>query len=80
MKLNRSLYGMLKYPFYWYNNLKFFFEAGRFKPVPLYPIMLYVRGIIALIYVNGVLFFGTDQDNIDEVIKKLEEAGIYLTV
>ena len=31
--------------------------------------MFYVIVIIALIYVDDVLFFGTDQDNIDEFIK-----------
>ena len=36
--------------------------------------------MIELIYVDDVLLFGTDQDNIDEVIKELEDAGISLTV
>ena len=44
------------------------------------PYILNVIGIIALIYVNFVLFFGLDQYNIDEVIKKLEYAGILLNV
>ena len=38
--------------------------------------MFYVRGMIVLIYVNDVLFFSTDQDNIDKVIKELEDAGL----
>ena len=29
---------------------------------------------------DDVLLFGTDQDNIDEVIKELEYAGLSLTV
>ena len=36
--------------------------------------------MIALIYVDDKIFFGTDQYNIDEVIKKLEDDGISLTV
>ena len=27
-----------------------------------------------------VILFGPDQDNIDEVIKEIEDAGLYLTV
>ena len=42
--------------------------------------MIYGRGTIALIYVDGLLFFGPKQDNIDEVIKYLEDSGLYLTV
>ena len=42
--------------------------------------MFYGRGIIELIYVDDLLFFGTDQDNIDKVIKELEDAGLQLNV
>ena len=44
------------------------------------PCMFYGRGMIVIMYVDGVLFFGTDQDRIDEVIKELEDAGILLNV
>ena len=36
--------------------------------------------MIVIMYVDGVLFFGTDQDRIDEVIKELEDSGILLNV
>ena len=42
--------------------------------------MFYGRGMIVIMYVDGVLFFGTDQDRIDEVIKELEDSGILLNV
>ena len=42
--------------------------------------MFYERCINALIYVYDVIFFGTDQDNIDEFIKEIEDAGLSLTV
>ena len=42
--------------------------------------MFYGRVMIALIYVDDVLLFGPDQDNIDEIIKELEDAGLLLTV
>ena len=42
--------------------------------------MLYVIGMIALIYVYDLLLFGPGQNNIDEVIKELEDSGISFTV
>ena len=42
--------------------------------------MFYERCINALIYVYDVIFFGADQDNIDEFIKEIEDAGLSLTV
>ena len=42
--------------------------------------MFYGRGMISIIYDDDALLFGPDQDNIDEVIKELEDAGLSLTV
>ena len=42
--------------------------------------MFYGRVIVALIYVDDVILFGTNQDNINEVIKELYDDGIFLTV
>ena len=42
--------------------------------------MFYGRGMISIIYDDDELLFGPDQDNIDEVIKELEDAGLSLTV
>ena len=78
MKLNNSIYGLVQAPLYWYNNLKGYFEAIGFKARPLDPCMLYVRGMIALIYVDDALLFLPDQDNIYEIIKELEDTGILL--
>ena len=60
---------MFQSPLYWYNHLKGAFEATGFKPFPLDPCIFYGRGVVALIYVHDVIFFGPDQDKIDEVIK-----------
>ena len=69
MFMKKSLFLMVQSPLYCYNNLKGDFDARVFKPSPLDPCMFYGRGMFELIYVDYVLFFGTDQDNIDEVIK-----------
>ena len=44
------------------------------------PCILFGKCMILIIYVNDVLLFGPDQDNIDKVIKELEDAGLFLTV
>ena len=46
----------------------------------MYPCMFYIRGTISLIYVDDVIFFGPEQDKIDEVIKELEDASLLFTV
>ena len=37
--------------------------------------MFFIIGLIVIIYVDDVLFFGHYQDKIDDVIKELEDAG-----
>ena len=56
------------------------FYERDFKPSPLDPCIFYVRGIISIIYFDNVLFFGPDQDNIDESIKELEYSRLLLPV
>ena len=42
--------------------------------------MFYGRVMIALIYVDDAILFGSDQDNIDVSIKQLQYYGLSLTV
>ena len=69
MKLNKILYGLVQSSLYWYNHLKRNFEARGVKTIPLDPLTFYERGMMAQIYVDGLVFFGPDQDNTDELIK-----------
>ena len=69
--VNKSLYGLVQTPLYWYNHLKGAFEARGFKPSPMDTFMFYGRVMVALIYVDDVLFFVPDQDKFDEIIKEL---------
>ena len=71
MKIKNILYGLFKAPLYWYNHPKGAFQAVGFKPIPLDPYIFYGIGMISIVYVGDVLFFGPNQDNIDEVIKEL---------
>ena len=69
MNLNKSHYRLVQASLYLYNNLKVYCEARGFNPSPMDRCMLYGRGMITIIYVYEVLFFGPDKDNIYEVIK-----------
>ena len=80
MKLNKCLNGLVKYPLYWYNNLKGAFEEKGFKPILLDTCMFHGRGMNALIYVDDELLFVLDQDKIGEFIKELENYSLLLTV
>ena len=71
---------MVQSPLYLYNHLKGDFERRFFKPILMDTCIFYRRGMIALIYVDFLLLFGTNQDKIYEAIKELEDSGVSLTV
>ncbi len=75
MKLNRSLYGLVQAPLYWYNHLKAALEdpAIGFKASDLDPCMFYGHGMVILIYVDDCLFFGPDMKKVNEIIDKLKK-------
>ena len=82
MKLNRSLYGLVQAPMYWYNHLKASLEHKSigFTASTLDPCLFYGNGMVVLVYVDDCLFFGPDQAKIDEVIAKLQGRGLSLTI
>ena len=81
LKLNRSLYGLVQAPLYWYNHLKESLIKVGFKPSPLDQCLFYGNGMVVLVYVDDCLLFGPDQGNIDKVIKRLQtEQNLTLTV
>ena len=81
LKLNRSLYGLVQAPLYWYNHLKDSLGKIGFKPSALDSCLFYGHGMVILVYVDDCLFFGPDQAKIDEIIRRLEnEQNLSLTV
>ncbi len=81
VKLNRSLYGLSQAPFYWYNHLRKALEDKTvgFVKSKLDDCIFYGHGIIVLVYVDDVLFFGPNLGEIDKRIKALEALGLTLT-
>ena len=80
LKLNKSLYGLVQAPMYWYNHLKAELKRVGLVPSPLDPCLFYGRGMVILCYVDDCLFFGPDQQEIDKVILDLKHHGLCLTV
>ena len=80
MNLNNSLCGMVQPPLYWYNYIKGFIETRCFKTIPMDPCVLYGTGMMEIIYVDDILFFGTEIDMIYEVINIIEDYFLSLMV
>jgi hypothetical protein len=79
LKLDKSLYGLVQAPMYWYNHLTKAFEDKGFTKSEHDPCMMFGRGMIVLIYVDDCLFFGPDGNKIDAFVNELEKGGMALT-
>ena len=79
MKLNKSLYGLVQAPLTWYDRLKKELERLGFEPSERDPCLFYRKDMIALVYVDDVVFFGKDIEKMDEVIQKCQDDGYPLT-
>ncbi len=80
MKLNRSLYGLVQAPMYWYEHLNKSLQEAGFKPSDLDPCLFYGRGMVVLVYVDDCLFFGPNKDEINQAIEDLKAQKLSLTV
>ena len=80
LKLKRSLYGLVQAPLYWNNHLKQGFEKIGFKQSVSDPCMFIGDEVIALTYVDDVLFFSKSSEKIDSKIKALQAKNFKLTV
>jgi hypothetical protein len=80
MKLNKSLYGLVQAPMYWFNHLSKTLTDKGFVASKKDPCLFYGRGFVILVYVDDCLFFGPDQGKIDAFIKELQDDGFALTI
>ena len=79
MKLNKSLYGLVQAPLYWFNTLKAGLERHGFKQSKYDSCLFYGKDMVALVYVDDVIFFGPCQNKIDKVLDQLESDGFAMT-
>ena len=81
MKLNRSLYGLVQAPLHWFNKLKEGLNKHGFTQQSDYdPCLFFGDGIIALVYVDNVVFFGPDLGKIDKLISDMKADGFGINV
>ena len=80
LRLNKSLYGLVQAPMLYYNHLSAGLEQCGLKPSSTDPCMFIGRGMVALSYVDDLLFFGPDLQEIDKVVHELKSNGMPLTV
>ena len=76
LKLDKSLYGLVQAPLYWFEKLKEGLKKHGLKQQSEYDSCLfYGKGIPALGYVDDVVFFGPDQAKIDKLIANMKQDG-----
>jgi Reverse transcriptase (RNA-dependent DNA polymerase) len=80
LRLNKSLYGLVQAPMLYYNHLAAGLSKCGLEASKVDPCMFIGRGMIALSYVDDVLWFGPDLQEIDKVIQELKDNGMPLMV
>ena len=81
LKLDKSLYGLVQAPLYWFNKLKSGLNKHGLKQQSKYDSCLfYGNCITALVYVDDVVFFGPDQAKIDKLINDMKKDGFNINV
>jgi hypothetical protein len=78
LKLNKSLYGMREAPKLWSDYLEKGLRKSGFKPSHEDVGIYYGRGMAIAVYVDDVLFFGPDADEMEAVINELQSGGFEL--
>jgi hypothetical protein len=78
LKLNKSLYGMREAPKLWSDYLEKGLCHSGFSPSHEDPDIYYGRGMAIVVYVDDVLFFGPNADEMETVIQELQSNGFEL--
>ena len=79
LKLKKSLHGLCDAPKMWFNHLKQGLDDVGIKPSKNEPGLHFGRGMVVVTCDDDTLFFGPNGNEIDKVIKELEEKGFSLT-
>jgi hypothetical protein len=79
LKLNRSLYGLRQAGLCWYNHLKKAFEDEGLVASEHDPCLFFGDGMVALCYVDDILFFGKDTERLAKFVTQLKDRGMELT-
>ena len=76
LKLKKSLYGLKQAPLLWFMMLEKCLLDHSFKASKQDPCMFMKKGLVALVYIDEILFFGLIDTNIDEMVANLKRISI----
>ena len=75
MKLHKSLYGQVEAPKLWYNKIKAGLETRGLKPSKIDPCLFIGSKVMALVYVDDVIFLAKDPNDIKTLRKSFVDDG-----
>ena len=78
LSLNRSVYGLRQAPRYFFQHLKRHMEKHGLQQSNLDPCLFVRKSVIALCYVDDILFYARTNDEIDSLISKLKRDGLMI--
>eukprot|EP00804_Cyclotella_cryptica_P013417 CCRYP_005165-RG/>CCRYP_005165-RG protein AED:0.32 eAED:0.32 QI:0/-1/0/1/-1/1/1/0/434 len=78
LSLNRSVYGLCQAPRYFLQHLKRHMEKHGLQQSSLDPCLFVGKSVIALCYVDDILFYARTDDAIDSLISKLKRDGLMI--
>jgi hypothetical protein len=78
LKLNKSLYGLKQAPRLFWKYLTNSMESCGLKQSSIDPCLFIGPQVVALCYVDDILFFAKDEKYIDSVMLKLRDTGLML--
>ena len=73
LKLNKSLYGRCDSPRTWWKHLSVGLKELGFEPSPTDPGIYYGRGMVLALYVDDLLAFCPNNNEITKVFKELQD-------
>ena len=73
LKLKKSLYGLKQAPRLWFKTLEKSLHDRGFKSSAVDPCLFLMDDLVALVYVDDVLFFGKSEKIIDNMIASLKK-------
>lgn len=74
LELKKSLYGLRQSANLWHRKISCFLQKIGFRPITADPsVFINGRGLIAAVYVDDVIIFGKDANEIDTVKQRLKE-------
>lgn len=74
LELKKSLYGLRQSANLWHRKISRFLQKIGFRPITADPsVFINGRGLIAAVYVDDVIIFGKDANEIDTVKQRLKE-------